>query len=201
MPFVLTVDQARSRAGPDRVDDALSLLAEIPTVLTFTRTVGDEFQGLLDDPVSVLDAILVLVRDSSWHVGLGFGPVDRPLPAADPRRARGEAFLAARDAVEQAKNDPLHLAVVAPERAAPEAADVKAVLDLLAALQTRRTVSGWEVADLAAQGLTQAETAERLGISRQAVQQRLRVAGWALEEATRPTLVRLLDRAERAAGR
>ena len=123
---MLTVDQTRSRAGPDRVDEALALLAEVPTVLTFTRTVGDEFQGLLDDPVSVLDAILVLVRDSSWHVGLGLGPVDRPLPAADPRRGRGEAFLAARDAVEHAKNDPLHLAVVAPDRAAPEAADVKA---------------------------------------------------------------------------
>ena len=34
--------------------------------------------------------------------------------------------------------------------------------------------------------------------SRQAVQQRLRAAGWAVEDAARPTLVRLLARADEA---
>jgi hypothetical protein len=196
MPFVLTVDQRRSRDNRDEVDRVVAELATIPTLLGFRRTVGDEFQGLLDDPVSVLAAILVLMRTTTWHLGVGIGPVDHPLPTdGDPTRAHGPAFVAARDAVDQAKSDPHHVAVVAPH--APDAAyDVKAVLDLLDTVRQGRTRAGWEVADLALGGLTQAASAERLSISRQAVQQRLRTAGWAVEDAVRPTLVRLLARAE-----
>ncbi len=199
MPYVLTVDQRDSQNTSDAVDRTVADLAAAPTLLGFRRTVGDEFQGLLDDPVSVLDVILRLMRTTTWHLGVGIGPVDRPLPLdRDPTRAHGPAFVAARGAVDRAKSDPHHLEVVAPG-AADEAYDVKAVLDLLDTLRQSRTRAGWEVADLALDGLTQAAAAERLSISRQAVQQRLRAAGWAAEEAVRPTLVRLLARAEEAA--
>ena len=201
MPYVLTVDQRASRDAADEVDRTIELLTNTPDltfVLPFARTVGDEFQGLLDDPVSVLGAILTLMRTQVWHVGLGIGPVDLPLPEdGDPRRARGAAFFAARDAVDEAKADPHHLAVSAPG-APDEAHDVKAVLDLLDTVRQARTAAGWEVVDLAAAGLTQAASAARLGISRQAVQQRLRAAGWAAEDSVRPSLVRLLARAEGA---
>lgn len=196
MPFVLTVDQRNSRHVGDEVDALVGRLAGTATLLPFRRTVGDELQGLLGEPVSVLGATLTLMRTRTWHVGLGIGPVDLPLPAdGDPTRARGTAFVAAREAVEAAKSDPHHLAVVGPD--APEAAyDVKAVLDLLDTVRQDRTAAGWEVVDLALAGHTQAAAAERLSISRQAVQQRLRAAGWAVEEAVQPTLVRLLARAE-----
>ena len=199
MPYELTVDQRGSRHATDAVDEVVADLADVAVLLPFRRTVGDEFQGLLDDPVSVLGVILGLMRSTGWHVGLGIGPVDRPLPAdGDPTRAHGPAFLAAREAVDQAKSDARHLAVVAPT-APDEAYDVKAVLDLLDVVRQGRTRAGWQVTDLALDGLTQAASAERLSISRQAVQQRLRTAGWAVEDAVRPTLVRLLARAEEAA--
>jgi hypothetical protein len=176
----------------------VAALGRVPTLLPFRRTVGDEFQGLLDDPVSVLGAILSLMRTTTWHLGVGIGPVDRPLPPdGDPTRAHGPAFVAAREAVDGAKSDPHHLAVVAAD-AADEAYDVKTVLDLLDTVRQGRTRAGWEVADLAQTGLTQAAAADRLSISRQAVQQRLRAAGWAVEDAVRPTLVRLLARADEA---
>jgi len=41
-------------------------------------------------------------------------------------------------------------------------------------------------------GLTQSEVAERLGISKQAVSQRLRAAWWPQQAGTTPLLVRLL---------
>lgn len=199
MPYVLTVDQRDSRNTLDQVDAVVAGLAGVSTLLPFRRTVGDEFQGVLDDPVSVLDAILTLMRTTTWHLGVGIGPVDRPLPAdGDPTRAHGPAFVAARAAVDLAKSDPHHVAVVAAE-APDEAYDVEAVLDLLDTVRQGRTRAGWEVADLALTGLTQAASADRLSISRQAVQQRLRAAGWAVEHAVRPTLVRLLARAEEAA--
>ena len=49
-------------------------------------------------------------------------------------------------------------------------------------------------------GRPQSEVAEQLGVSRQAVGQRLQAAGWMLEQRTLPTLARLLDRADMTRG-
>ncbi|SDS14556.1 SatD family (SatD) [Friedmanniella luteola] len=196
--FVLTVDQIDSRRHRDLVEPTLARLAALPARLPFTRTVGDEFQGVLADGRSVVDAILMLMRTRTWHVGLGIGAVEEPLPG-DPRSARGPAFLAARSAVEQAKREPGHVHVAAP--AAPdEGEDVAVVLQLLAALRERRTASGWEAVDLMGVVGQQADVADQLGVTRQAVGQRLQAAGWSLEQRTLPTLARLLDRADSAAG-
>jgi hypothetical protein len=196
--FVLTIDQISSRRHADLVASTTAQLAAVPTRLPFTRTVGDEFQGVLEDPVSVVDVILTLMRSRTWHVGLGIGAVEEPLPD-DPRTARGPAFLAARAAVEQAKREPGHVHVVAPT--APDAAeDVAVVLQLLAALRDRRSAPGWEAVDRMATSGQQSEVAEQLGVTRQAVGQRLHAAGWALEQRTLPTLARLLERADQPPG-
>jgi hypothetical protein len=196
--FVLTVDQLRSRERRDLVEPTLTTLRSLPTRLPFTRTVGDEFQGGLDDPLSVVDAILTLMRGGQWHIGLGIGTVEEPLPE-DPRSARGPAFLAARSAVDRAKREPTHLCVVAAEPADVEAEDAEVVLQLLAALRSRRSDQGWEAVDLMNATGSQAEVAVRLGVSRQAVGQRLQAASWAVEQRARPTLARLLDRADASA--
>lgn len=197
MTFVLTVDQIDSRQRGDLVDPILHELAEIDVLLPFTRTVGDEFQGLLADPLSVATAILILMRGEQWHIGLGIGAVERPLPA-DPRSARGEAFIAARSAVDRAKSDPSHLAVETV-RAVDEATDAETVFRLVAALRDHRTIQGWQAIDLVQRGLTQQETAARLGVTRQAVSQRLLTAHWSTEQAAVATLSRLLGRADRVA--
>jgi hypothetical protein len=199
--FVLTVDQVHSRERRDLVEPALAALGAVPTRLRFTRTVGDEFQGALENPLSVVDAILTLMRGSQWHIGLGIGTVEEPLPD-DPRSARGPAFLAARSAVERAKREPTHVCVVAPQPADVAAEDAEVVLQLLAALRSRRSDQGWEAADLMSATGSRTEVAARLGVSRQAVGQRLQAASWTVEQRARPTLVRLLDRADAsAAGR
>jgi hypothetical protein len=198
MSFVLTADQRDSREGGDLVDDALQELSSVAAVLPFTRTVGDEFQGLMDDPLSVVDAMVILMRSEQWHIGLGIGPVERPLPA-DSRSARGAAFVCACTAVSAAKNEPSHLCVLAAREDDHEAYDVEAVWRLAAAVHHRRSAPGWEAVDLVRAGSTQGQVAERLGISRQAVGQRLQAAQWWVEEAVRPTLVRLLARADRVA--
>ena len=195
---MLTVDQIESRGQGDLVDGALQRLSSVATVLPLTRTIGDEFQGLMDDPVSVVDAILILMRSEQWHIGLGIGPVERPLPD-DSRRARGPAFVCARAAVNAAKTEPSHLCVVAAREDDHEAHDVETVWRLVAAVHRRRSEPGWEAVDLVRAGSTQTEIAEALGISRQAVGQRLQAAQWSVEEAVQPTLARLLARADRAA--
>src|SRR6478609_1106493 len=106
--FVLTVDRRGSTGHRDRVPDVLArlevLLVDRPgLVVPFDRTVGDELQGVLDDPATVVDVVLDLLRDGGWSVGVGAGTVDEPLPAVS-REASGEAFVRAREAVDQAKS-------------------------------------------------------------------------------------------------
>jgi hypothetical protein len=193
VPYVLTVDQRASRRGPDRVADVLRQLnASLPTMLPFERTAGDEFQGVLADPDVVVDVALRLVRLGGWSIGIGAGPVQTPLPQST-RAGAGPAFLSARRAVEAAKQRPVRLAVrgVVPT----EAGDAQAVLSALAVIVERRSDQAWEAIAHVAGGRTQAEAAAALGISRQAVGQRLTAALWELERELRPTAARLLSRA------
>jgi hypothetical protein len=194
VPYVLTVDQKGSRRTADRVDDVLRELNDaVPSaVLAFERTAGDEFQGVLDDPGVVVDVVLWLVRSGGWSIGVGAGPVQTPLPQST-RAATGPAFLSARRAVDAAKPRPSRIAV---RGASPsDASDAQAVLSALAVLVDRRSEQAWEAISLISDGRTQAQAATSLGISRQAVGQRLAAGLWGLERELRPTAARLLTRA------
>jgi hypothetical protein len=191
--FVLTVDQQGSRRSADRVAAVLPRLnREVRTVLPFERTAGDEFQGVLDDPAIVVDVVLGLVREGAWSVGIGAGAVQTPLPPST-RAATGPAFLAARRAVDAAKQRPMRVAVRGAVPA--DAADAQAVLGALAVLVDRRSEQAWEAIAAVSGGRTQARAAADLGISRQAVGQRLAAGQWELERELRPTAARLLARA------
>jgi hypothetical protein len=195
--FVLTVDQRRSRGRPDQVEDLLARLSgSVPAgalVRPFERTAGDEAQAVLRDPASVVTIALDLVRKGNWSVGIGVGPVNEPLPAST-RAGSGPAFERARQAVERAKTQPSHVVVVARDPAG--ARPPQTVLDLLAALVQRRSDAGWEAVDLRATGLTQAEVADRLGVTKQAVSQRLLTATWEPEVAGRELAAQLLAATE-----
>jgi len=192
--FVLTVDQRHSRRRSDRVEELLDWLATQPGVLRgFERTAGDEVQGVMDDAAAVVDMVLALVRRGEWSVGVGVGPVREPLPAST-RAGSGPAFELARTAVEHAKSSPQLLAVGATDPA--RAAAAQAALDLLASVIQRRTDPGWEAVDLISKGTTQTEVAEVLGITKQAVSQRLRAATWAPEVAGRDLAAQLLAAAD-----
>lgn len=194
--FVLTIDQRASRRGGDRVEPLLDRLgASEPArrfARPFERTAGDEVQGVLVDAAGVVDLVLLLVRSGQWSVGVGIGPVDEPMPAS-ARAGSGPAYQYARDAVTRAKSVPQHVAVTGAVPA--EAADAEAVFGLLGAVVQRRTGQGWEVVDLVTTGMTQREVAGKLGISPQAVSQRLAAALWHQERRARPLAARLLVRA------
>ncbi|TKJ28164.1 hypothetical protein, partial [Blastococcus sp. CCUG 61487] len=144
------------------------------------------------EPAVVVDVVLDLVREGVWSIGIGAGPVQTPLPGST-RAAAGPAFLSARRAVDAAKQRPSRLAVRGA--VAADAGDAQAVLSALAVVVERRSPQAWEAVGLVESGRTQAEAAAELGISRQAVGQRLAVGLWELERDLRPTAARLLARA------
>lgn len=175
---VLTLDQRRSQAGDDAVPGLLATLGRDlpePPLRPFQRTAGDEVQGVVDGVDTAVEVVARALRAGAWYIGVGIGDVAQPLPD-ETRAGRGDAFVAAREAVTRAKSDVHRLAVVArPERA--EAEHLETVLGLWAGLLERRTPGGWEVHDLLASGLSYGGAGERLGISQSAVSQRVRAAG------------------------
>ncbi|WP_380169052.1 hypothetical protein [Jannaschia sp. R86511] len=201
--FVLTADQRGSRQGSDRVGAALQLLARVvPRPLrAFERTAGDELQGVLTGGDEVVAAVQALVGTGHWSVGVGVGPVEQPLPGST-RAGRGPAFAAAREAVETAKTRPHRAALVPADLPAPGAAvvaDADAVLALALAVQLRWSDEAREAVALVAHGATQTDAAQTLGVTRQAVGQRLAAALWRPQAAALDVVARLLEQADAAA--
>ncbi|MFD3445240.1 DNA-binding protein [Microbacteriaceae bacterium 4G12] len=209
--FVVTADQKDSRSDVDRaqgvlddLNDRFGAVLELPV----DRTAGDEVQALLPHAADALAMVLDLTRREHWSVGLGIGRVRTPLPA-DTRAATGEAFIAARDAVDAAKRSPTRFALAvegggdspgtAPDGITSD--EVEALITLLLLARDRRTEQGWEVADRMAAGVTQRDVAAELSITPQAVSTRLRTAGWRTEQAALPGLAKLLAHLDTAVTR
>lgn len=85
-------------------------------------------------------------------------------------------------------------AVIAPGYAAEVADDVVSAFTLLAHVLARRTKEGREATAMLRSGLTQSEAAAEVGISKQAMSQRLAAAGWQAEQAGWNLAVHMLAR-------
>lgn len=202
--FVLTADQRGSRSSTDLVGHALSVLGRVvPDPLRgFERTAGDELQGVLAGAGQAVAAVQALVADGHWSVGVGVGPVETPLPAST-RAGRGPAFTAARDAVERAKERGHHVALVPeglPAAAARTVLDADAVLTLALVVALRWSDEAREAIGLVAGGATQTDAARTLGVTRQAVGQRLTAAMWRPQSDAVAVVVRMLEQADAASG-
>ncbi|WBU38862.1 DNA-binding protein [Homoserinibacter sp. YIM 151385] len=200
--YVITADQIGSRRGADLVEGALAALRRVGgehLPLPPERTAGDEVQAIVNAPRAALDLVLELARDEHWSIGLGIGPVRTPLPDST-RAGAGEAFVLAREAVEQAKRRPSRFRLRIADGAAHRDADLEPLIDLLLLQRERRSEEGWELHDLLAEGISQQEAARRLAITPQAVSQRARTAQLRTDDAARAALERLLDAAERTVG-
>lgn len=194
--YAITADQVDSRHRPDIAEATMRHLTEVVgagLVLPVDRTAGDEIQLLLEGADHALAVILRLTRDGEWSVGCGVGAVNTPLPA-NAREASGDAFVAAREAVNDAKKRDTRFAMrTAPDHpAATPTADAEALVDLLLQLRGRRSAEGWQMYDLMATGSSQVDAARRLGISPQAASKRARSAALRVESAAIAPLERML---------
>lgn len=197
--FVLTADQVDSRSHADAVSDALARIESVAPgelLLPAERTAGDEIQALTDRADTAYRLVLELSRDGRWSIGLGIGPVRLPL-GESTRASTGDAFFAARAAIDAAKRTPSRFALRAqpepestPQNVRP--ADIEALVAVVLALREKRTDKGWEVHDLLASGATQSRAAATLGITQGAVSMRARTGSSREELAASEALVRLL---------
>jgi hypothetical protein len=160
----------------------------------FEATGEDAGLGVLEDPVDVVDAVQDILRLGDWCVGIGVGPVDLSQPGA----GSGRAFVLSRRAVERARSRRRPVPVAVEGLDVQRAQEAEAVLTLAGAVSMRRTPGGWAAIDAwRSEGpvATQEDVAGRLGVSQQAVSQRVAAALWHEEQAVRPVLARLLAEA------
>ena len=202
--FVVVADQVHSRRGADEVPAALHALADLPLLLPFERTAGDEIQALCGEPDVIPQVVARLTRLGGWRIGVGGGEVEVPLPDST-RAARGTAYLAARDAIAAARHSPAQLAFALPRDVSGEqyrdeleaAEDAETSLWLLRSVLARRSREGWELMELLEGGLSNARAAAELGISASAVSQRLARTGRVEADRGELLATRLLGRLQR----
>lgn len=215
--IVVTADQVASRTRADLAGSARDRIQRAhgeALLLPVARNAGDEIQLITRDGRTVVDVVFDLTRDGGWSVGIGCGPVREPLPD-DIREASGEAFFAARDAVERAKKSSPRIAVEAggpgsgdddgddssdgsagdagEARDRLTAADVEALLTLALLLRERRSDQGWEVYDRIVAGARQTDIADELGVSAPAISSRMKSGNIRAELDAAPALARLLE--------
>lgn len=192
MTVVLTVDQRRSRRCPDAVGTAIRDAVNNPSwqlLRPLERTAGDEMQCVISHPGTAVEMATHLADSGVWSVGVGVGAVNAPLPSST-RAGAGAAYIAAREAVDAAKRHPQRLRVCATgtQDAAEPAQVLESLLHARLFVRAGRSDEGREAVALAG-SMTGKQIAAQLGVSPQAISQRLQVAGWRVEQGLQTAAV------------
>ncbi|MCS5479500.1 MarR family transcriptional regulator [Corynebacterium sp. YIM 101645] len=147
----------------------------------------EDICAVVDSPAALCDTVMALLSDGSWAVGIGVVP-----GTTDEDLTRSTASGALRGG---ARAGTVKVASL-PKGTSSLAEDIAAVFALVGHVLSKRTLEGREATSLVRSGLNQNEAAEELGISKQAMSQRLQAAGWQAESAGWRLAVNLLARAE-----
>lgn len=163
-------------------------------LLPFRSTVGDEFQGALQDARNAYAVCLYLRVHAPvpLYCGVGIGEVER-LEDEDAGM-RGTAFYRAREALNMCKRHQRFILLKADERRADGVLAINALLGLIQALEERWTIRQRQMARFyrTQPELTYEEVGRHFGVSKQAASQVLRGAKWdALLEGERTVTVLL----------
>ncbi|WP_193104409.1 helix-turn-helix domain-containing protein [Brachybacterium sp. FME24] len=197
--FVLSFSAAsprRTRDTDDQVPALLEALGAVTCALPAERTAGPEVLALVSRAETALDALLRAREAGDWAIGLGIGAVDRPLPET-VRAISGPAASAAAAAVASARTTSSVPIVVraADSRHRDTAEDAEAVLRLIGWMVRTRNRGQWRAVRALRDdpGATQAQLAQRLGVTQQTVSRAVTTSGWREESAAHPLATRLLS--------
>jgi len=171
----------------------------VPTPhLAFSRTVGDEIQGVVSHAHEAIALARHILRARDWYIGIGVAPIEGALPKRSAE-ANGPAFVYAREAVEDAKISRGTAPVAVRASNSEVAAHAQGLLQLLGRIYEGRSPAAWEAIDqLVAPtgfptGFNQRDVALTLRVSPPAVSKRLRAAYFDEEQAVLPLLRALLE--------
>lgn len=156
-------------------------LSSLPGVAGFENLGVEDIRSRVDTAEALTSVVMALLSDGDWAIGIA---VDQA-SIVEEKASRAVGTRAGSVRVKCAT-------------AGTGGEDIQAAFTLLAHVLAKRTIEGREATSLVRSGMTQNEAAERLGISKQAMSQRLGAAGWAAETSGWKLAVHLIDFADRA---
>ncbi|QGU02039.1 hypothetical protein CKALI_05850 [Corynebacterium kalinowskii] len=175
-------------------------LSTLEGVGTFEVLGVEDICALVDTPEAIADTTMALLSAGEWAVGIGIVPTS----VAAPKLASAQAKKLAGAALGTRARIGTVKVKVKASRAGKEdadrwASDIAASFLLLATLLAKRSPEGREATSMMRRGYNQNEAAAELGITKQAMSQRLQAAGWQAETAGWQLAVNLIRRAEDSA--
>ncbi|MDN6137682.1 MAG: MarR family transcriptional regulator [Corynebacterium casei] len=173
--------RGRAVRRAELVERSAAALSTLDGVGEFEFLGVEDICAKVDTATAVCEVAMALLADGSWAISIGISHDDakktatRGLkPSARPRQvyATIEPAIATGTGSKAAK-----------DKAKKDASNIVAAFALLSFVLGKRTAEGREATSLVRSGFNQNEAAEELGISKQAMSQRLQAAGWAAEGA------------------
>ncbi|MEJ5927249.1 MarR family transcriptional regulator [Corynebacterium sp. H128] len=186
--------RGRAVRRAELVSRSAEALSTLEGVGVFEVIGVEDIIAIVNTPEAVADTSMALLSAGEWAVGIGIVP-DSMKQAADVAKRMATSALGsrARSGVVKAK---LQAPRGAKEEATAWANDISACFLLLATVLAKRSTEGREATSLMRRGYNQNEAAAELGITKQAMSQRLQAAGWQAETAGWQLAVNLLARAQ-----
>ncbi|MBC2681562.1 DNA-binding protein [Corynebacterium sp. 4HC-13] len=208
--------RGRSRRRGSYVRDVAEALGKSSSVISERVLSVEDFVCVVPGPEEAGGVVMSLLQTGGFAIGIGSvistdaasnGELDyEDLDEADYNEEIMEELIGAASRALAPKQrasvvsvrveKPGSGGVLAPGKAAEIAEDVAAAFTLLAHVLSRRTKEGREATALLRAGHLQSEAAEMVGITKQAMSQRLAAAGWQAEQAGWTLAVHTLARIE-----
>ena len=180
--------RGREKARATVVERSAEALSSLPGVAGFEVLGVEDIRSQVADAEAALNLIMALLSDGNWAIGLGIAD-----GTGSDNSAPSDASATATNAVGTRAGQVR--VIVDMQNATTEAADIAATFALMSHVLHKRTYEGREATSLVRRGMNQNEAAATLGISKQAMSQRLQAAGWPAEQAGWQLALNLITRA------
>ncbi|MBV7295449.1 DNA-binding protein [Corynebacterium sp. TAE3-ERU12] len=190
--------RGRASRRADHVVASAAALSRLEAVGEVTTAGVEDIHATPQGPVGVTTLVLALLAAGDWAVAIAVCPPHAGAGAGMSAAARASAASDAATAAlgRGGRAGQVQVRVIGETTAVGDASDdIAAAFTLLQHVISRRSAQGRQATGLMRAGWSQVEAAAELGVSKQAVNQRLNAAGWHAEEAGWTLAVHLLERA------
>ncbi len=186
--------RGRERRRAEIVRRSADALSTLPGVGQFEVKGIEDITTHIKTPEATCDTTLALLSHGDWAIAIAIAPT-----------ATAAVDLAEKTLGQHARAGSVKVGIASSNtnsRASTrsinneQAEDIAGAFLMLGHILSRRTLEGREATSLMRAGFNQIEAATELGISKQAISQRLQAAGWQAELSGWRLAVRLLSKAE-----